>query len=245
MKRNELKAISRTDDELRVANYIVLFGGRDLAGEFFTPETKIESSYTKSGIMHVDFEHGLDPDGVGMGSHDVLGYVDWKTAKVDDTGIFVERVLSRHGRYMAHLETLIDAGMVGNSSESIRGKTKRLESGEIVEWPLMRDTLTFTPAEPRMLKGNTLKAARELYEQIPDSKSLSVVAQDSSLKSVTEGATTLKEYEAYLREHREFTRADATALVSGIKSLGQSDSEPEDQTAAIAGLFQQYSNPQP
>ena len=93
MERNELKAISRTDDELRVANYIVLFGGRDLTGEFFTPETVVESAYTKSGILHVDFEHGLDPDKVGMGADEVLGYVDWKTAVVDDTGIFVERVL--------------------------------------------------------------------------------------------------------------------------------------------------------
>ena len=31
-KANALKAISRTDDELRVANYIVLFGGKDIEG---------------------------------------------------------------------------------------------------------------------------------------------------------------------------------------------------------------------
>jgi len=244
MKRNELKAVSQTDDELRVANYIVLFGGRDITGEFFTPATKIDSSYTKSGMLHVDFEHGLDPDKVGMTAHDVLGYVDWKTAVIDETGVFVERVLNRHGRYMAKLETLIEAGMVGNSSEAIRGKTQRLASGEIVEWPLVRDTLTFTPAEPRMLKGNALKAARELYAEIPSSKSLSIVSEENTLKSMAESAGSLKEYEAYLRDYRGFTRADATALVSGIKSLHQSDSDTESQTAAIAGLFQQFSNPQ-
>jgi len=243
MERNELKAVSRTEDELRVANYIVLFGGRDLTGEFFTPATKIDSSYTKSGILHVDFEHGLDPDEVGMTAHDVLGYVDWKTAVIDDTGVFVERVLNRHGRYMAKLETLIDAGMVGNSSEAIRGKTQRLETGEIVEWPLMRDTLTFTPAEPRMIKGNVLKAARELHAEIPNSKSLSVLDEGASLKTEIDSAETLKDYERILRD-AGFTRSDATALVSGIKSLYQSDSETESQTAAIAGLFQQFSNPQ-
>jgi len=32
MQSNALKAISETPDELRVANYLVLFGGRDLEG---------------------------------------------------------------------------------------------------------------------------------------------------------------------------------------------------------------------
>lgn len=241
MERNELKAVSRTDEELRVANYIVLFGGRDLTGEFFTPSTAIESNYTKSGMLHVDFEHGLDPDKIGMGSHDVLGYVDWKTAKVDDTGIFVERVLNRQAKYMALLETLIDASMVGTSSEAISGKTVRLASGEITQWPLMRDTLTFTPAEPRMLGGNALTAAKGLYEHFPDSKSLAVVVNPPDFKSLIEGADSLKKIEAFLRDAGGFSRTDATALVSRIKSLSHGDREAEAKTAEIAGLFQQFS----
>ena len=242
--RNELKTISQTADELRVGNYIILFGGRDLTGEFFTLETEIESAYTKSGILHVDFEHGLDPDEVGMDAHQVLGYVDWKTAKVDETGVFVERVLNRQARYMARLETLIDAGMVGNSSESIRGKAKRLPTGEIVEWPLVRDTLTFTPAEPRMLKGNTLKAARDLRAAFPHSKSLALIEDIEPLKSVIEGAQSLKDVEALLRDAAGFSRADATALVARIKSMCHGERDTQDQTAAIAGLFQQFNNPQ-
>ena len=238
--RNELKTISQTADELRVGNYIILFGGRDLTGEFFTPETQIESAYTKSGILHVDFEHGLDPDELGMDAHQVLGYVDWKTAKVDETGVFVERVLNRQARYMARLETLIDAGMVGNSSESIRGQAKRLNTGEIVEWPLVRDTLTFTPAEPRMLKGNTLKAARDLRAVFPHSKSLAVIEDIEPLKAVIEAAQSLKDVESLLRDAAGFSRADATALVARIKSMCHGDRDTQDQTAAIAGLFQQF-----
>lgn len=243
--RNELKAIGKTDTELRVGNYIILFGGRDLTGEFFTSATEIESAYTKSGMLHVDFEHGLDPDKVGMSAHEVLGYVDWKTAKVDDTGVFVERVLNRQARYMARLETLIDAGMVGNSSESIRGKSKRLETGEIVEWPLVRDTLTFTPAEPRMLIGNTLKAAKDLYRAFPESKSLACLDDIESLKAPIEDAKSLKEIESLLRDAAGFSRADATALVARVKSLCRGDHDAERQTAEIAGLFQQFTTPQP
>ena len=238
--RNELKTISQTADELRVGNYIILFGGRDLTGEFFTPETQIESAYTKSGILHVDFEHGLDPDELGMDAHQVLGYVDWKTAKVDETGVFVERVLNRQARYMARLETLIDAGLVGNSSESIRGQAKRLNTGEIVEWPLVRDTLTFTPAEPRMLKGNTLKAARDLRAVFPHSKSLALIEDIEPLKAVIEAAQSLKDVESLLRDAAGFSRADATALVARIKSMCHGDRDTQDQTAAIAGLFQQF-----
>lgn len=243
--RNELKAISQTADELRVGNYIILFGGRDLTGEFFTPQTQIESAYTKSGMLHVDFEHGLDPDAMGMGAHEVLGYVDWKTARIDETGVFVERVLNRQARYMSKLEPLIEAGMVGNSSESLQGKSKRLESGEIVEWPLVRDTLTFTPAEPRMLRGNTLKAAQDLYRAFPDSKSLAFLDDIEALKGPIADAKSLKEIETLLRDAAGLSRADATSLVSRVKSLCRGDHDTERQTAEIAGLFQQFTTPQP
>src|SRR3972149_7181753 len=105
MKFNPLKALSETDEELTVGNHIILFGGRDLTGyaigknadgslgEFFTKSTDLESDYTKTGRLYVDFEHGRDPDDVGNTKHNILGYVDWKTKSVDDEGVFVKRVL--------------------------------------------------------------------------------------------------------------------------------------------------------
>jgi hypothetical protein len=105
-EKNTLKALSRNAAEIRVGNYIVLFGGRDLEGlasdakngdgsigEYFTAETELESSYTKSGQIAVDWEHGVD------GIDDVLGYVDWGTAKTDARGVWVMRVLDRHNKY--------------------------------------------------------------------------------------------------------------------------------------------------
>jgi len=125
-KGNALKAIRRTDETLRVANYIVLFGGRDLegiasdnknadgsTGEYFTPETDLESEYTKSGVLFVDWEHGND-DAPGPG--DVLGVVDWKTVHKDTRGVWVERVLNRRNEYVKFLEDLIDQGLIGTSS---------------------------------------------------------------------------------------------------------------------------------
>ena len=169
---NCLKAISETPDELRVANYIVLFDGKDLEGvgsprvnpdgskgEHFSQATDLESSYTKTGHLHVDWEHGQDPDNIGNDEDNILGYVDWKTAKRDDTGWYVERVLNRRNDYMKWLEGLIKEGLVGNSTQAVSKSVQKTKSGEITRWPLKRDTLTVNPMEPRMLTQNPIVEA--------------------------------------------------------------------------------------
>jgi len=176
--KNALKAISRTDDELRVGNYIVLFGGRDLEGvgsenvnadgskgEYFTADTDLSSSYTKAGALYEDWEHAQAEAG-----DELLGVVDWKTAKVDDKGVFVERVLQRRNQYVRWLEELgwFEDGTLGTSSHADpKGVVKRAD-GEIVRWPLFRDTITVNPMEPRMLSDNQLRAFKALGIPVPD-----------------------------------------------------------------------------
>ena len=167
---NHLKSISKTDDELRVANYMVLFGGKDLEGETFTEDTKFESSYTKTGTLYVDWEHGFDPEGDGPKKDDVLGIVDWKTAKKDETGLWVERVLNRRAEYMEFIEALIEEELLGTSSEAT-GKTK-VKDGIIEVWPLKRDALTVMPAEKRMMSANAISAIKSLSDKMPNLKSL-------------------------------------------------------------------------
>lgn len=239
---NNLKAVSITDTEFRVANYMILFGGRDVTGEYFTAETEIDSPYTKSGMIHVDFEHGLDPDKMGMDSNEVLGYIDWKTAKIDDTGVFVERVLNRQARYMDRIETLIKSGLLGTSSEAIQGKTERQADGRITKWPLMRDSLTFTPAEPRMISTNALRAAKSLRIDMPDSKSLEFADKLDCVKTEIQNAVSLKDCERLLRDAGGFSRTDAQTLVARIKSLSQSDSDAKSSSAVIVDVFQKFNN---
>ena len=226
---NELKAISQTESELRVGNYMVLFGGKDLTGEFFTKGTKFESNYTDIGLLYVDFEHGRDAEKAGNNANNVLGIADWKSAKVDETGIFVERVLNRRAKYVEFLSELIAAGVMGTSSEAVPGKSKRKSSGEIIEWPLMRDSLTVTPMEPRMLNENVLTAAKALGEIFPHSKSLAVLTgtkQEEQLTGIKaiEAIATLADVEDYLRDAGK-SRTEAKALLSRIKSLGQRDAD--------------------
>ena len=176
MNDNTLKALARTDDTLTVGNYIIVFGGRDLEGigsdnknrdgslgEYFTKNTVLDSAYTGAGALYVDWEHGAD----GVSVDEVLGVVDWKTARPDERGVFVQRVLNRRNQYVKWLEELIDAGLVGNSSEAVPSGVEKAADGEIKAWPLRRDTLTVAPMEPRMLTQNALRAAKAL-RLLPD-----------------------------------------------------------------------------
>ena len=184
---NNLKIIKSTSDELRVGNHIVLFGGKDLDGEHFTADTDLASQYTKAvGRLPVDWEHGQAPDGEPQ-RNDVLGYVDWSTAKKDSRGVFVERVLDRQAEYMQYIEELINDGVIATSSEAIGGQVEKTEDGQITQWPLKRDALTVTPAEPRMLSSNSLGALKSLSKFFPHLKSLIPTSdEDGALNPIME-----------------------------------------------------------
>ena len=177
---NALKAVSKTDDSLIVENYIVLFGGRDLEGhitnnvnpdgsrgEFFAKSVALDSPYTDVGVLYVDWEHGYYEADGEAGKDDVLGWVDWKSAKADDTGVLVRRILNRRNAYVRMIEPLIEAGLVGTSSEAITRQVQKKATGEIVRWPLRRDTLTVAPFEPRMLDTNVLQTVKALADEWP------------------------------------------------------------------------------
>jgi len=234
MENNPLKALSKSPNELIVGNYMVLFGGKDLVGEFFTKNTVFDSSYTDIGTLYVDFEHGLDPDGLGIDDSNVLGVVDWKSAKIDEKGIFVQRVLNRRAKYVEFLSELIDAGVLGNSSEAVRGKTLRKPSGEITAWPLKRDTLTLTPMEPRMISSNVLEAAKSLAALFPHSKALATLTgapdlEPARLKTIEEIGD-LSGAELYLREVGGVSRSEAKALVSRLLSIARREVARPDES---------------
>lgn len=230
---NYMKAISKNDEALRVANYIVLFGGRDLEGfgsprknpdgtrgEYFSPEVDLESSYLKSGQLYVDWEHGRDPDEQGLDQDEVLGYVDWKTAKKDERGWFVERVLNRRSKYVQWLEELIEAGLVGNSTEPVQKGIEKKANGEIVKWPLKRDTLTVNPMEPRMLTGNQLQAMKALHitlsETPPAETDMAGTAKDGNETIVSESLQEKAKMEK--AEMKAMFDEQQTALVGVVKA---------------------------
>ena len=211
---NHLKTIGKTDTELRVANYMVLFGGEDLTGEHFTAQTKFESDYTKTGMLYVDWEHGFDDDKAAPREDDILGVVDWKTAQIDEKGLWVERVLSRRQEYMQYLEALIEEGLIGTSSEAVAGKVRKTKDGEIQVWPLKRDAMTVSPAEPRMMTENAVTAIKALSEFYPN------------LKALLQDGVTVKD-KAQVKENEEHPTNSETD--GGSKTMTENITMSEDQ----------------
>jgi HK97 family phage major capsid protein len=220
---NALKTISLDDETLRVGNYIVMFGGRDVQGEYFEADTDLESSYTKSGVLHVDWEHGFEPSEIDP--DDVLGYVDWGTLKKDARGAFVERVMNRRNEYVQWLEALITEGMIGTSSEALgKGVVKDTKTGKIKKWPLKRDTLTVWPAEPRMLSQNAITAIKSL------------AALNPNLKAIAEVNQKLQALEQELGESLDSATAEVTPDVDcKIQTLESSTDEQQEVTKAMEG----------
>lgn len=221
MNSNPLKTLSKSGGDLVVGNYIVLFGGKDLVGEYFTKNTVFDSPYTDIGTLYVDFEHGLDPDKLGIDHNSVLGVVDWKSAKTDEKGIFVERVLNRRAKYVDFLVELLKEGVIGTSSESIRSQIGKKSDGEITHWPLKRDSLTFTPMEPRMITSNVLGAAKSLAEFFPQNKALANLLGrpvPDEIRSV-ERIETIRDAEAFLRDVGGLSKSHAAAFIGRFKSL--------------------------
>ena len=248
---NALKAISETPDELRVGNYIVLFGGRDLAGfgvvgntnpvfknadgtngEFFTKDTELESPFTAIGRLPVDWEHGMQPEEIER--DDVLGYVDWSSKRIDDHGVFVERVLNRRAKYVTWVEQLVKAGLLGTSSESVHGKDRRKATGEITHWPLFRDTLTVLPAEPRMLDENAVAAIKALREHFgsaqasPDGKAQPSPAPDGAPEAQPAADATPN-----LKGLTNMDEKDIKALQDSVTALTATVTEQNATLAAV------------
>lgn len=163
------------DNDLVLDGYIALFGGTDLVGEHFAPDTKFDSSYTSKNVVLIDWEHGLEPDGVKNqpGVDDVLGKVDWLTARNDDIGLLARHVLDRRESYVSEfVEPLARAGLLGSSSEAVPKGITREPGGKITAWPIKRQSLTVNPAEPRLLTDNQLQVIKSLSEKYPALKSL-------------------------------------------------------------------------
>lgn len=248
---NALKAVQKTDDTLIVENYIVLFGGRDLegavvgdkrigspnrdgsTGEFFSKSTDLRSAYTNTGVLYVDWEHGFADDDE-PGADDPLGFVDWTTAKADETGVRVRRILDRRAAFVRMIEPLIEEGLIGTSSEAVPAKVRKADNGEILQWPLRRDTLTVSPMEPRMLSQNAVQAIKALGDRVPALKSL--VVEESSPSSTTDTAPVELDYGRLADEiaERLSQPAQASAEAADIDVEDQNeDGDAENSAPAL------------
>lgn len=111
--------------------------GKDSDGEYFSPRTDPKPAWFKE--HPIIFHHGkaeLGDDDVG---------IEGEITKESD-GWWAPMWLDRQSRYFAQIDSMIRAGKMYGSSGSMSHLVKIAKDGEILVWPHVEQTLTFTPA---------------------------------------------------------------------------------------------------
>ena len=150
---HEIAIKSISDDEIVLEGYGVLFGGVDLDGEYFTPETNLMLENVKS--VPVLWEHNASS------VKDVLG---WATpVKTDEVGVFFELALRKSNKYISAIQKLVEQGRMGLSTGALPWTAQR--NGKAIEtWQVAELSLTVAPMEPRTLGIDFVKFLAELAE---------------------------------------------------------------------------------
>lgn len=127
-----------------VSDYIlkgqaIVYGGRDMVGDYFTSTTDIGESRSFVGMpVYWDHTLGSERGQIGM----VKAWVP------TDGGIDVEIELDKHYRYIDQVLQLVKKGALGLSTGAV-GNTVVRERGQLKRWVVGEVSLTTTPCEPR------------------------------------------------------------------------------------------------
>ncbi len=138
---NPVEIKSMDDETVTIAGYGVIFGGIDLAGDTFDPDTDYRLEYVP--VKAVYFDHALQRE-----MREEIGEV--KKVTKDAVGLFLEAQLRRSAKYMEAVMEMLEKGKLGWSSGSAPHLVVK-EAGHIKRWPVIEWSLTPTPAEPRTL----------------------------------------------------------------------------------------------
>lgn len=144
---------SVNEKEAVVAGYGIVFGGKDLVGDTFTENT--DFMWDLVPTKAVFYDHTLDADDDPLDEE--IGFADNARAKIDKFGIWIEAQIDKSKEYAQAILELVDRGALGWSSGSV-GHLVRRSNGIIKRWPIVEFSLTPTPAEPRTLGVERLKA---------------------------------------------------------------------------------------
>jgi HK97 family phage prohead protease len=165
-----VKYLKETADSYTIGGYGVVWGGRDLQGEYFTKDTDFWMDRITS-TPPVLYEHGMD----NAAKKAVLGAV--VEAKADTTGLWIEAQLEKSRDYVEAVMELVKKGVLGWSSGAVSHLVEKTKSGNLTSWPIAEFSLTPDPAEPRtigvadlsdMADEPTVKSMIDRIKALPD-----------------------------------------------------------------------------
>lgn len=124
----------------RVKGRAIVYYGKDVTGDQFTPYTILDDGARPFIGMPVYYDHALN------GVKSSIGMVtSWEPT---DEGIDVEIELNRRHKYYKQIMELIQRGALGLSTGAVPHLVER-EGGVLKRWPVAELSVTPTPAEPR------------------------------------------------------------------------------------------------
>ena len=214
MDKSAVKLISLDEQTAVVGGYGVVFGGVDLEGETFTKDTDYMLDLVPN--KPVLYQHG----GNKAIKKAFIGSV--MKAAPDDIGIWIEAELELSREYVTAVLDLVKMGRLGWSSGSISHLAER-DGAVIKSWPIVEFSLTPTPAEPRTLGVERLKALAELD---PALSALVEAAEESSAEAQAQTETPENKSQGDLemseqQEKQESPAVDLGPVLDAIKGSGE------------------------
>ena len=142
----------KAEPDGKVRGYLVRFGGEDLVGDYFTPQTDFGRPLVKGAgfALNLYYHHGADP---------LIGKtcIGTGVVKMDDKGLWMESQIDLANEYGAMVAKLGKRAQLGYSSGEAGHLVERKAVGsrqEITRWCIGEASITPTPCEPL----NTVKS---------------------------------------------------------------------------------------
>lgn len=173
----------RSDDKVDVyGGHGVVFGGQDLEGDTFDPDT--DYMLKSIGKPPYFLDHTLDQmmeiDGKMYqlkGIKDQVGEVI--VIEPDDFGLYMEFQVEKANRYSKLVNEMVNTGKKGLSTGS-PGHLVIRENGHIRRWMISELSGTLTPAEPRTRGVERLKQLQQLINEHPNLKAAILEASNAT-----------------------------------------------------------------
>lgn len=216
----------RDDGTPVVAGYGVVFGGRDLEGDTFTPDT----NFGAMADLPVFYDHALQE--VKALDNEIGRVV---STKRDDHGIWFEAELNKAHEYIADVVELVKRGVVGLSTGAVSHLVRRDENKALKRWPVAELSLTVTPAEPRTVGVTQIKAtsgseaaaegaAEGESQSVPDQPEAPVA--DIRIEVAHEGGPIMAEEINQAAEQAADTGAEVKAMREELAALKAEMNKP-------------------
>lgn len=170
IKTPEIVAVKSIGQDM-IRGYVFMWGSEkltDVEMEYFTPKTDFWDKSLGKSARPLTWDHAQDKD---FKESPIIGTItDFGD---DNTGRWYEAKLEQAHKYRKMIDKLIDAGVLGTSSDSAPQYIERVQTGKstwLKTWPFLAAALTHVPAEPRMIGSleKSIEYFKSLGVQLPE-----------------------------------------------------------------------------